>query len=75
MRGFRKRGWGVRHFLDVLASLAFKLSVSQSVSDTFSDLQSIQSLLCNSLHRLHRLHSLNSLNSLYSLYSLNSHSL
>ena len=31
-------------FLDALASLAFKLSVSESVTHTFSDLQSIQSL-------------------------------
>ena len=31
------------HFLDALASLAFKLSVSESVSVTFSDLQFLQS--------------------------------
>ena len=31
-------------FLDALASHAFKLSVSESVSHTFSDLQSIQFL-------------------------------
>jgi len=71
-----------RLFLDALASHAFKLSVSQSVADTFSSLQSIQlyslfhvSTISNPMSQhAHSLHSLMSLHGLCNLHSLNSFS-
>ena len=63
------------NFLDALASLAFKLSLSEWVSEWVTDsfpILSLYSLYISTVQTVSAVYTLYSLHSLYSLYSLHS---